>query len=152
MPVGGSLQHQGSTARWQTASHENQHIAAPPSDGPAGGAFVSRLTAKGRGAIAVLRVWGPRAIDIADAVFRPIRGARLADTPRGRLRLGRIGDGLGDEVVAVVLQEEPPSVEVQCHGGEAAVSLVVGALQEAGAGSYDGPPLANQSSDDHFAQ
>jgi tRNA modification GTPase len=130
---------------------ENQNTAAPSGYVPAGGAFVCRLTAQGRGAIAVLRVWGPRALEIADAVFRPHRGGRLADTRRGQLRLGRIGHGLGDEVVVVVLEEEPLAVEVQCHGGEAAVSLVVEALQAAGAISSDGASLANQCWDDPFA-
>ena len=33
----------------------------------------------------MLRVWGPRALEVADAVFRPHRGARLAETRRGRV-------------------------------------------------------------------
>ena len=107
---------------------ENQNRLRQAGSSPSGGAFVSRLTAEGRGAIAVVRVCGPRAIEVVDAVFRPDRGVRLAETPRGVLRLGRIGHGLGDEVVVVVLEEEPPAVEVQCHGGEAAVSLVVETL------------------------
>jgi len=81
----------------------------------------------------VVRVWGPRAIEVADAVFRPNRGVRLARTATGRLRVGRIGLGLGDEVVAVVVETEPPAVEIQCHGGAAAVSMVLGALEAAGA-------------------
>ena len=67
----------------------------------------------------------------------PIAVSRLAETPRGQLRLGRIGHGLGDEVVAVVLEGDPPAVEVQCHGGAAAVALVVEALQAAGATTAD---------------
>ena len=47
---------------------------------------------------------------------------------------GTDGRGLGDEVVAVVLPErDPPSVEIHCHGGAAALELVVEALQAAGA-------------------
>jgi tRNA modification GTPase len=54
--------------------------------------------------------------------------------PAGRLRLGRMGEGLGDEVVAVILPgEDPPSVEIQCHGGPAAIGLVIEALEAAGA-------------------
>jgi tRNA modification GTPase len=102
-----------------------------------GGPFVSRLTAPGRGAIAVLRVWGQNALEVTDTVFRPIRGARLSRSPRGQLRLGRIGQGLGDEVVAVVLGDVPPTVEVQCHGGAAAVTLVCETLQAAGATVVD---------------
>jgi tRNA modification GTPase len=53
------------------------------------------------------------------------------------LRLGRIGDALGDEVVAVVLEAASPTVEVQCHGGAAAVELVITALEKAGAQRCD---------------
>ena len=95
--------------------------------------FLTILTPQGRGAVAVVRVWGRRAVAVADAVFRPARGPGLARTEAGRLRLGRIGRGLGDEVVAVVIEEDPPVVEIQCHGGSAAVGLVVEALSEAGA-------------------
>ncbi|APW62797.1 GTPase [Paludisphaera borealis] len=90
------------------------------------------LTPRGRGAIGVVRVWGEGALAAASAVFRPARGEGLGTTPRRRPRLGRIGSGLGDEVVAVVLDGEPPEVEIQCHGGPAAVDLVVETLTNAG--------------------
>ncbi len=109
------------------------------------GAWMSPLTAQGRSAIAVIRVWGPRLLEISDAVFRPRRGARLRWARRARLRLGRIGHGLGDEVVAVVLAGDPPAVEIQCHGGPAAISLVVDALQAAGATVADGVGWPNTS-------
>jgi tRNA modification GTPase len=107
--------------------------ANPAAASPANETFVSRLTAAGKGAIAVIRVWGPRACQIADAAFTPTRGKRLAETPPGTLRLGRVGRGLGDEVVAVIMGSDPPAVEIQCHGGEAAVALVIEALVDAGA-------------------
>ena len=91
------------------------------------------LTAPGRGAIAVVRVWGSRARDAANAVFRPNRGRSLAETPSGRPRVGRVGEGLGDEVVAVVLDGDEPEVEIHCHGGAAATELVLDALRGAGA-------------------
>src|SRR3954452_5804472 len=100
----------------------------PRSTGPR----VCVLSPEGRGAVAVVRVWGPGALEVADAAFRPARGGTLAGSPAGRLRLGRMGAGLGDEVVAVVIAEAPaqgesPEVEVEihCHGGPAAVVLVV---------------------------
>ena len=80
-----------------------------------------------------MRVWGRGALEVVDAVFRPARGAPLAETPPGRLRFGRIGAGLGDEVVAVVVAGDPPEVEIHCHGGPAAVALVVEALVGQGA-------------------
>jgi tRNA modification GTPase len=100
-------------------------------------AYVSQLTPEGRGAIAVVRVWGPDAINVSSALFRPVGDLSLAQTAPGRLRLGRIGEALGDEVVAVVLDTAIPTVEVQCHGGTAAVELVVAALEKAGATRFD---------------
>ncbi len=81
----------------------------------------------------MVRVAGSGSVRVADAVFRPHRGVGLARTAPGRIRLGRMGRGLGDEVVAVVLDEEPPAVELQCHGGVSAVEMVIDALERAGA-------------------
>jgi len=102
-------------------------------------AYASRLTGSGRSAIAVIRVWGPNAVATADAVFRPHAGPRLADTEPGRPRVGRVGTGVGDEVVAVVIDPPPtaPEAEIQCHGGLAAVELVLEALRDAGAALRD---------------
>ncbi len=97
------------------------------------GARVCVLTPQGRGAVAVVRLWGPLALAVADAAFRPRRGPSLAETSPGRLRLGRMGAGIGDEVVAVVIASEPPEVEVYAHGGAAAVALVAEALVGEGA-------------------
>jgi tRNA modification GTPase len=97
--------------------------------------FVSVVTGEGRGAIAVVRVWGSGALEVVDRAFRPRVGKGLRESPVGRLRVGRIGSGLGDEVVSVVVRGAggTPEVEVQCHGGPAAIGLVVDALIEAGA-------------------
>ncbi|WP_337174270.1 GTPase [Paludisphaera sp.] len=91
------------------------------------------LTPAGRGAVAVARVWGPDALATVDAAFRPMRGKPLAETPPMRPRLGRLGAGLGDEVVVVILDGEPGGVEVQCHGGSAAIEMVLRALADGGA-------------------
>ncbi len=73
-------------------------------------------------------------MDVADRAFRPNLGRGLVQERAGRLRVGRIGAGLGDEVVAVVVEgRRGLEVEVQCHGGSSAVGLVVEALVEAGA-------------------
>src|SRR5947208_2562147 len=100
-------------------------MASPTETPPA---RVCVLTPEGRGAVAVVRVWGPRALEIADTVFRPARGGRLAETPPDRPRFGRAGAGPGDEVVAVVVAGPTPQVEIHCHGGPAPVALVVEAL------------------------
>ncbi|CAN5909518.1 tRNA uridine-5-carboxymethylaminomethyl(34) synthesis GTPase MnmE [soil metagenome] len=98
-------------------------------------ASVGVLTPEGRGAIAVVRVWGPDALRVADETFRPPAGPGLAASPAGRLRVGHLGAGAGDEVVAVVLDRGSSEVEVeiQCHGGPTAVRLVVEALVAGGA-------------------
>jgi tRNA modification GTPase len=96
-------------------------------------AWTSVLTPPGRGAVAVVRVWGADAVRVATAAFRPNRPARLSDTPCGRLRVGRMGNGLGDEVVAVRLDGETADVEVHCHGGAAPLELVLTALEAQGA-------------------
>ncbi len=106
-------------------------MTEPSVPGPS--AFAAVVTAPGRGAIGVIRVWSGGALAAVDAAFRPARGVRLADPPVGRLRVGRIGSGLGDEVVAVVVGGDPPEVEVQCHGGPEPVRMVVEALAAAGA-------------------
>jgi pantothenate kinase type III len=95
-------------------------------------ASLAVLTASGRGAIAVVRIWGPDAVSLADRAFRPARAKSLASSPVGQPRVGRIGEGLGDEVVAVIVETDPPEVEIQCHGGSAAVDLVVEALVASG--------------------
>lgn len=100
-------------------------------------ARVCVLTANARGAVAVLRIWGLDALAVADAVFRPARGDRLARSGLEVPRFGRAGAGIGDEVVAVVVGPVRaggvPEVELHCHGGTAAVVLVVEALADAGA-------------------
>jgi tRNA modification GTPase len=91
------------------------------------------LTGEGLGAVAVVRVWGEGSIGLVDAAFRPHGGSGLARTPPGRPRVGRIGSGLGDEVVAIIASDEPEAVEVHCHGGPAAIALVVDGLTSRGA-------------------
>jgi tRNA modification GTPase len=80
----------------------------------------------------VIRVWGAGALAAASEVFRPHRRPSLADSPAGRLRVGRVGAGAGDEVVAVH-DGDPPFVEIHTHGGPQPVALVMRALTEAGA-------------------
>jgi tRNA modification GTPase len=108
------------------------------------------LTSESRGAVAVVTVRGPGTLEVVDAVFRPHQGPPLSQTAPGRLRLGRAGIGVGDEVVAVRVEAETPGVELQCHGGAAAVAAVVRALQDAGASAGDAQPLAPPISSDRI--
>ena len=106
------------------------------------------LTATGRGAIAVVRVWGVDADAVVDAVFRPLRGRSLSDTLPGRLRLGRAGIGVGDEVVAVRIPSAVPTLEIHCHGGTAALETVIRALEAAGAAPADPVAFARTQAED----
>lgn len=90
------------------------------------------LTPEGRGAIAVIRVWGPNALAAVDAVFRPLGGRSLAQSPTGTIRFGRIGEGPGDEVVVIPWGSDPTEVEIQGHGGSAALKLILDALEGVG--------------------
>jgi tRNA modification GTPase len=110
---------------------------SPPAAAARIAPIAALLTATGRGAIAVVRVAGGGSVVLADRVFRPNRGLGLAETARGRIRFGRVGEGLGDEVVAVVLDEPVETVELQCHGGRAAADMVLAALEKAGARRCD---------------
>jgi tRNA modification GTPase len=53
-----------------------------------------------------------------------------------------VGAGIGDEVVAAILATEIPAIELQCHGGPAAVSLVLRAIELAGARNCERSELA----------
>ncbi len=102
---------------------------APPRN-----AFFAELTGAVVGAVSVLRIWGPDALDLADSVFRPMSGTSLRETTPGRPRVGHVGAGQGDEVVALVVDcGSRVDVEIQCHGGRQAVELVASALMSAGA-------------------
>ena len=84
------------------------------------------------GAIAVIRIAGPRAIEIGNAVWRG--SEPLSPTNARKMLLGRAGN---DHVLAVCMPA-PASytgddvVELHCHGGAAATRSVLRAALEAG--------------------
>ncbi len=92
----------------------------------------------GEGAIAVVRLSGPAALEIADAVFCGKR--RPIDVPGGRVLAGRLlRDGsVVDEVLLTVFRG-PRShtgedvVEIGCHGGVVVTRGVLDAVLQAGA-------------------
>ena len=55
-------------------------------------------------------------------------------------------------MVVVVLAGEPPVIEVNCHGGIAAVTLVIESLQLAGAMIADGLPPTEYLSRDRITR
>ncbi|MCG3132668.1 MAG: tRNA modification GTPase MnmE [Phycisphaerae bacterium] len=98
--------------------------------------LVHVLTPAGRGAIALLRLSGPRALELVGACFRPRRAsASLRNAPTGRLLYGDwTDDGEGvDDVLVCRIDEAGFEVEVSCHGGPVVVQRVVASLKRRGA-------------------
>src|SRR5580704_15231245 len=101
--------------------------------------IVAPATAPGLGAVAIVRLSGPRALEILDAIFRPSYSAGL--TPR-MMRLGDVVDPATgariDRALAVVMPH-PASLtgedvaEIECHGGQFVVRRIVAMAVEAGA-------------------
>ena len=101
--------------------------------------IVAPATASGIGAVAIVRLSGPRAFEILDAIFRPAQPAELA--PR-TMRLGDVVDPATgariDRALAVVMPQ-PASLtgedvaEIQCHGGPFVVRRIVALALDAGA-------------------
>ena len=96
-------------------------------------------TARGRAALAIIRLSGPDALPIADRCFEG--ATRLSDAPTHTVHFGRIKGDEGrrlDEVVATIFRAPAgPTgedvVEISCHGGDVAPQLVLNALIAAGA-------------------
>ena len=95
-------------------------------------------TARGRAALAIIRVSGPQAHALVNARFR---GTDLTAAASHTAHVGYVVDADGealDQVVATVFQGPRSAtgedvVEVSCHGGDLAPQLVLDALLEAGA-------------------
>jgi tRNA modification GTPase len=95
---------------------------------------VACLTPPGRGAIATLGLYGPRAWESARQLFRTRSNTELPDaSPAGRFYLGRLGKDIADEVVLAIRRAEPtPWLEIHCHGGREAVRLLLDLFQDSG--------------------
>jgi tRNA modification GTPase len=77
----------------------------------------------GEGGIAIIRISGPRAFDVADRVFRCCRG-RPSDFATHTLHMGTIGinGDVIDQVMLTVMRAprtytKEDTVEINCHGG-----------------------------------
>jgi len=99
-------------------------------------------TALGPGAIGIVRMSGPRAIQIAERVFRPAAGRLLGPKDSFRLLYGHVVDPRTSEVVDEVLlavMRGPRSytredvAEFHCHGGVAAQRSVLQVVLSQGA-------------------
>ena len=84
--------------------------------------IIALATASGAGAIAVLRVSGPKAISVSNTLFKSIHDKNLLNQPTHTIHLGHIvdGDRVLDEVL-VSIYKNPQSytgedvVEISCH-------------------------------------
>ena len=101
-------------------------------------------TPYGKGGIAVLRVSGNEAIEIASRVFSPVCDRRLSDISSAKATYGSISqtvDGIStviDDGIAVIFRAPrsftgEDTVEISCHGGILITQRVLSALLCAGA-------------------
>ncbi|MGA6970684.1 MAG: tRNA uridine-5-carboxymethylaminomethyl(34) synthesis GTPase MnmE [Candidatus Binatus sp.] len=101
--------------------------------------IVAPATAPGTGAVAIVRLSGPRTLAILDKIFRPAHPGK--PVPR-MMRLGDVIDPASgvqiDRALAVVMPA-PASLtgedgaEIQCHGGSFLVRRIVAIVVDAGA-------------------
>lgn len=106
----------------------------------------ARLTPAGRGAIAAVLVSGPAATEIVDRLFAAANGRPLAEQPPDRIVFGRWS---GEELI--VCRRGPQQIEVQCHGGSAAVEAVVHSLTEQGVAVESWESHVQQAAGDRLA-
>lgn len=101
-------------------------------------------TPYGKGGIAILRVSGSEAIEVADKVFKPKNGKHLSEIESSKAVYGEIFNTKSGESVQIddgiaVCFRAPASftgedtVEISCHGGVLVTSRVLSALLSAGA-------------------
>jgi tRNA modification GTPase len=93
---------------------------------------IALLTPPGRGALAVVGVVGPGAVELVARLFTARGGQPLADRPDGSIVFGRWADPERGEDVIVVL-DAADRLEVHCHGGLAASVAVIRSLESLGA-------------------
>lgn len=99
-------------------------------------------TPYGKGGVALLRISGERAVEIAGRVFLPASGKELGDMDANDMVYGRIMDATDgtqvDDGMAVVFRAPhsftgEDTVEITCHGGILVTQTVLTCLLAAGA-------------------
>lgn len=98
------------------------------------------LTPVGRGAVAVIQVCGPQAVETVDRFLLAANGKRLKAQPVEAIRFGHWGSQAGEEVIVCrrspiqseIQNAKTEIVEVHCHGGHAAAEAILGDLIDAG--------------------
>jgi tRNA modification GTPase len=111
-------------------------------DGDAADTIAAISTGVGPGAIGIVRLSGPRAVDLAQMAFRPARGVVVGPGETHRLLYGHVVDPATGQVVdeALLAVMRAPRTytredvaEVHCHGGAAAQRAVLRLLLGLGA-------------------
>ena len=96
----------------------------------------------GQGGIGIVRISGPRSLEIAEAVFRPGKAATLADKRSGSLLYGHIinpANNTSVDEVLLAIMRSPNSytkedvVEINCHGGMISVKRTLETVLAQGA-------------------
>lgn len=107
---------------------------------PPGDTIAAIATAPGEGAIGVVRIAGPDALTVADAVFAPRSGPRPSDRDGHRVVVGRVQDDDGPIDEGILLTFRAPrsytgqdAAELQIHGGPAVLRRTLDACLSAGA-------------------
>lgn len=99
-------------------------------------------TPMGEGAIAIVRLSGDEAVEIADKLFKSPNGKRLTEVPSHTIHYGHLIDPKTKEVVEEVmlsLMRGPKTftredvVEINCHGGIVSVNRVLQLVLRSGA-------------------
>ncbi len=92
------------------------------------------------GAISVIRVSGPKAIEVTDSIFTPSSGGSITDAAGYTLHYGTIrrAERIIDDVVVSVFRAPASytgenSTEISCHGSQYIVGEVIALLLENGA-------------------
>ena len=99
-------------------------------------------TPVGQGGIGIVRISGPRSLEIAETIFRPWKAAPLADKRSGSLLYGHIinpADNTNVDEVLLAIMRAPNSytkedvVEINCHGGMISVKRALETVLAQGA-------------------
>jgi tRNA modification GTPase len=105
----------------------------------------AQASGSGAGAVTVLRLSGPRSIEILDQVFTPAGKKPLRESENYKMRFGviRRGEEVIDEVMAVVFRAPhsytgEESAEIYCHGSEYIAQEILKLLMEKGARLAEG--------------
>lgn len=106
---------------------------------------ISVLTPEGRGAVAVVAVWGDRAVAATDQFFCPAGGHPMAEQPLGRIVYGHWRDEAGEDLV--VCRRGNCQLEIHCHGGRQSSRQIVADLVAAGCVAVDWRQWEAQRSD-----